>query len=229
LPIKALRDVAATDLQNLKGNLKGHLQNNHSHSQCEQAGMNGLPKYFNLTGVVCAIVAAFSFAREAPAKSAYLPVVGVPPLRIEVVTTNEFNYLAFSEAFSMARTNLATAPIINTDNSSAPAPSIPKTIANNNPADNPAAANILISTSPETGDYGEKDGRQPNNFAFPSSTASDLLTVTPQMITQYLKPEANETNQLDRPGVVVFVPADMPFMPPTQKTVPESRAIYQSR
>jgi hypothetical protein len=212
LPIKALRDVAATDLQK-----------NHSHSQCEQAGMNGLPKYFNLTGVVCAVVAAFSFAREAPAKFAYLPVVGVPPLRIEVVTTNEFNYLAFNEAFSATRTNPATAP--NTDNSSATSPSIPRTTANNNPA----AANVLISTSPETGDDGEKDGRQPVNFAFPSSTASDLLTVTPQMITQYLKPEANGTNQLDRPGVVVFVPADMPFMPPTQKTVPESRAIYQSR
>ena len=187
--------------------------------------MNGLPKYLNLTGVVCAVVAAFSFAREAPAKFAYLPVVGVPPLRIEVVTTNEFNYLAFNEAFSAARTNLATAPAINTDNSSATSPSIPKTIANNNPA----AANVLITTSSETGDDGEKDGRQPVNFAFPSSTASDLLTVTPQMITQYLKPEGNETNQLDRPGVVVFVPADMPFMPPTQKTVPESRAIYQSR
>ncbi|MGA2867994.1 MAG: hypothetical protein ABSF34_02370 [Verrucomicrobiota bacterium] len=228
MPIKALQDVAATDLQNIKGHLKGHLQKNHGHSQCEQAGMNGLPKYLNLTGVVCAVVAAFSFAREAPAKFAYLPGVGVPPLRIEVVTTNEFNYLAFSEALSAVRTNLATAPTINTvnsDNSSATSPSIPKTIANNSPA----AANILITTSPETGDDGEKDGRQPNNFAFPSSTASDLLTVTPQMITQYLKPEANETNQLDRPGVVVFVPADMPFMPPTQKTVPESRAIYQSR
>jgi len=193
-----------------------------------KAGMNGLPKHLNLTGAVCAVVAAFSFACEAAAKSAYLPVVGVPPLRIEVVTTNEFNYLAFNEAFSAARTNLATAPTINTDNSSATSPSIPKTIAataNNNPA----AANVLITAGSETGDDGEKDGRQPNNFAFPSSTASDLLTVTPQMITQYLKPEANETNQLDRPGVVVFVPADMPFMPPTQKTVPESRAIYQSR
>jgi hypothetical protein len=228
LPIKALRDVAATDLQNPKGHL-AICKRNHSHSQCEQAGMNGLPKYLNLTGVVCAVVAAFSFAHEAAARFAYLPLVGVPPMRIEVVTTNEFNYLAFSEALSAASTNLTTAPIITTDNSSATSPSIPKTIANNNPADNPAAANVLISTSSETGDDGEKDGRQPVNFAFPSSTASDLLTVTPQMITQYLKPEANETNQLDRPGVVVFVPADMPFMPPTQKTVPESRAIYQSR
>jgi hypothetical protein len=194
--------------------------------------MNRLPKYLNLTGMICAVVAAFSFAREAPAEFAYLPVVGVPPMRIEVVTTNEFNYLAFREGLSAAGTNLATASTastINNDNSSATSPSIPKTIANNNPAGNPTAANVLISTGSETGDDGEKDGRQPINFAFPSSTASDLLTVTPQMITQYLKPEANETNQLDRPGVVVFVPADMPFMPPTQKTVPESRAIYQSR
>ena len=184
-----------------------------------------MPKYFNLTGVVCAVVAAFSFAREAPAKFAYLPVVGVPPLRIEVVTTNEFNYLAFNETFSAARTNPATAP--NTDNSSATSPSIPKTIANNNP-DNPAAANVLISTRSENGDDGEKDGRQPVNFAFPSSTASDLLTVTPQMIAQYLKPDPTATNALDRPGAVVFVPADLPFTPPAPKSNPESQANYHS-
>src|SRR5208282_4837919 len=44
-------------------------------------------------------------------------------------------------------------------------------------------------------------------FDFPTPTASDLLTVTPQMIVQYLKPNPTGTNVLDRPGAVVFVPA----------------------
>jgi hypothetical protein len=61
---------------------------------------------------------------------------------------------------------------------------------------------------------------------FPSTSASDLLTVTPQMIAQYLKPESNGTNTMDRPGTVVFVPADMPFMPPPVKTDTDSRASY---
>jgi hypothetical protein len=190
-------------------------------------------------GLICAVVALFSFAHEAQGTYAYLPMVGAPALRIETATTNSFNYLAFSQALSAleAKTaaavsnaaTLAAAPAAKTNNSGAISyeafSSAQAPVANNNPinANNPT---VFVS-APMPGGGNNSQGSL--NFAFPSSTASDLLTVTPQMITQYLKPDANETNQLDRPGAIVFVPADMPFTPPTQPNAPGSRAIYQSR
>lgn len=174
---------------------------------------------------------------------AYLPMVGAPDLRLETVTTNSFNYLAFSQKWSALEaktalalsnaTALAAAPVANTNNTdgSAAFSSVATSPSGTNirTGDNPSAANVYATTSRDDMTDTEKDARQPANFAFPAPTASDLLTVTPQMITQYLRPGENETNKLDRPGVVVFVPADMPFMPPTVKTTSESRAIYQSR
>jgi hypothetical protein len=200
-------------------------------------------KAAQLTGAICAVIALFSFVHPAQATYAYLPTVGTPALRMEGVTTNSFNFLAFSRALSAleAKTaetvsnaaNLATAAAANTNkvnnsgaiSSTTPASAAPVTGTGNSPfsANNPADIHL------EAVSGGANNSQRPYNFAFPPSTASDLLTVTPQMITQYLKPDSNETNQLDRPGVVVFVPADMPFMPPTSKTAPESRAIYQSR
>ncbi|MGC9941084.1 MAG: hypothetical protein ABSE48_04570 [Verrucomicrobiota bacterium] len=209
--------------------------------------LNKQSKYGNRIGLIWAVLGLFTIVFPAHALYAYLPMVGAPELRIEVTTTNSFNYLAFSNAFAALEaktaeaiskaTSMATASATNTNNTnSSGALSTTTTTAsamNNRASSVPSGANVYMASSPTSAPGWEtdteKDGPQPGNFAFPSSSASDLLTVTPQMITQYLKPEANETNQLDRHGVVVFVPADMPFMPPTQKNVPESRAIYQSR
>ncbi len=201
------------------------------------------------TGAVCVLAVLFSFVREASAIYAYLPMIGAPEIRMQVVTTNSFNYLAFSQNYSALQAKMAealsnatelAASAENTNNSNGSKPISASAEANSNSkagagnvagggVNGAAGANTYISTSPEPMSDDEKNGQPPSNFAFPSSTASDLLTVTPQMLTQYLRPDSNETNHLDRPGVVVFVPADMPFMPPTQKATPESRAIYQSR
>lgn len=204
--------------------------------------MNDLSKYCRaaqLTGAICAVIVLFSFAHPAQATYAYLPIVGAPALRIEVVSTNSFNYLAFSRVLSAleAKTaeavsnaaNLATAAAANTNNANKSGAISSTTAAAAIPTPSSFMVNNQVPIHLEAVSGGGNNSQQPYNFAFPPSTASDLLTVTPQMITQYLKPDANETNQLDRPGVVVFVPADMPFTPPTQKAAPESRAIYQSR
>lgn len=192
------------------------------------------------------VFAMFACVPPAIGIFAYLPEIGSPPLRIQETTTNSFNYLAFSKAFpalearaaealSNATSVAAATPASTNQNANAKELSISNAIAaaaalasNVN-----KSANVYVASSPanamDEGTEMDKSGRQTPNFAFPGSSASDLLTVTPQMITQYLKPDVNETNQLDRPGVVVFVPADMPFMPPGPKNAPESRAIYQSR
>ena len=197
-------------------------------------------------GAVCVIAVLLPFVRKASAIYAYLPMTGAPEIRMQEVMTNSFSYMAFSQSYAALQaktaealsnaTELATAAR-NTNNSSgsaaisasAGANSNSKTGAGTGAGSGGAGASTYLSTSPEAMTDDEKNNRQPANFAFPSSTASDLLTVTPQMLTQYLRPDSNETNHLDRPGVVVFVPADMPFMPPTPKAAPESRAIYQSR
>lgn len=53
--------------------------------------------------------------------------------------------------------------------------------------------------------------------------ASDLLTVTPQMFIEYLKP-VSETNQTE-----IVVPADVQFTPPTPDVPAGSRAIYKTQ
>jgi hypothetical protein len=82
---------------------------------------------------------------------------------------------------------------------------------------------------PETAADAKNNSVPPYNFTNPSSSASDLLTVTPQMITEYLKPVQTETNRTDQPGAVIFVPAEMQFMPPTPSAATESHAIYKTR
>ena len=70
------------------------------------------------------------------------------------------------------------------------------------------------------------------NSDFSSPAASDLLTVTPQMINEYLKPDRNRSGNganFDQPGAVVFVPAGIQFTPPVPKASGESRATYHSQ
>jgi hypothetical protein len=62
-----------------------------------------------------------------------------------------------------------------------------------------------------------------------SSSAGDLLTVTPQMITEYLKPDQKPADPADQKGAVQFVPAGMQFAPPPPSAPGESRATYKSQ
>jgi hypothetical protein len=181
---------------------------------------------------MCAAAAALCVAAPAKSINAYLPIVGVPPLRFWVVTTNEFNYSRFeaelakviskSPLASQTDTNAMIGAMAGTNDVTllalSPAPMAQTT------------GNQTFSRlgSQQSGSGMEKESGQRESFAFPGTTASDLLTVTPQMIAQYLKPDPNATNSLDRPGAVVFIPADMPFTPPTPKGTPDSQAKYHS-
>ena len=54
-------------------------------------------------------------------------------------------------------------------------------------------------------------------------SASDLLSVNPQILVEYLKPAQDGTNQN------LVVPAEVRFLPPTPGVPPESRAIYKNQ
>jgi hypothetical protein len=183
--------------------------------------MNGLPIYRQLTGVICLMLVEFFCVHALAASRAYLPTVGVPPLHFQVMTTNDFVFdpKLFppqpkpSETVSNAVNTLAAST--NSSNSIAVSQPDASSLTNVNP----------VLAGAETATDERKDAVPRFKFDFSSAAASDLLTVTPQMMMQYLKPDSTETNQLDRPGAVVFVPAEMQFAPPNTKITAESRGI----
>jgi hypothetical protein len=189
--------------------------------------MNQNQKTGRLKGAICAIAALFLGVLSASAIVAYLPIVGPPPLRFELFTTNIFNYSQFKLDLE-SRCQMKPAPQASTNNLS----TVSHAISSPPPPATGAATAASAAGSPGNSEEnvagGENRLTPRENFNFPSSTASDLLTVTPQMIAQYLKPDPTATNALDRPGAVVFVPADLPFTPPAPKSNPESQANYHS-
>jgi hypothetical protein len=156
----------------------------------------------------------------------------VPPLRFWVVTTNEFNYSRFEAELAKAISKRSLTSQTDTNAmGGAMGGTNDVTLIAQSPA--PKEESMENQTFSHTDDHQsvtglEKESGPKESFAFPDPTASDLLTVTPQMIAQYLKPDLNATNSLDRPGAVVFIPADVPFTPPTPKGTPDSQAKYHS-
>jgi hypothetical protein len=192
--------------------------------------MNGKQQIRWGSGVMGIIAAAVLWFRPAEASRPYLPLVGSPPLRFQTVTTN---YFVFDpKMFQPATHLLATAS--NTVNQVA---SPTNEVANTPLVPAPdTSVTLTASSRPAEPDYTQNYIPNPfrrYNFNFAAASASDLLAVTPQMITPYLRPEPNATNGLDHPGAVVFVPAEMQFTPPpttiTAESHPgESRATYSS-
>lgn len=179
-------------------------------------------------GVLFAIVLGGFAAREIHANSAYLPSVGPPPLRFQMVSM--LNPLLAAKLFpplfppktnSVANTNtaeeeVAMKPINNqaVSNTNLIAP------ANTNVATAATNATVLPMAMTDT-----NIPLQPLGSILSPSSASDLLTVTPQMLIEYLKPVQAGTNQTE--GVVA--PAAVQFVPPTPAVPAESRAIYKSQ
>ena len=59
----------------------------------------------------------------------------------------------------------------------------------------------------------------------PTSPASEMLFVTPQMLVEFFKPLPGSTNTAP---VRVIVPVDIGFQPPLGQPTPSSQAIYRS-
>jgi hypothetical protein len=145
-------------------------------------------------------------AQETRGMNAYLKQTGPCPLRFSL-----FNFVPASFALPkslverQAPTNTAqVATVTNTSTgTNAVASTLPPVPA---PPTNPS-----VQTAIDT-----------QNSSVPKPPASDLLVVSPQMLTEFFKPVANETNS---PGDA-SVPLPVGFTPPSAP--PSSRATYNS-
>jgi hypothetical protein len=182
-------------------------------------------KLREITGVLCALATSIFAFHEARGERAYLPSVGSPPLRFQAFTTNHlvFNLESFVTPVKPAETSNAVTQIAaNSTNNVAVSSQIPVALANANQTNQ-------VPVEPETG-AGEKNNSETPVFSpNVSSSASDLLTVTPQMITEYLKPAQTQTDQANQTNPVVFVPAELQFAPPAPKAPGESEATYKTQ
>jgi hypothetical protein len=182
---------------------------------------------------MAAVVSVFALDASGKHEQGYLPKVGPVPLRFVEVTTNfyVFDPELFAPKVKPGETNSSLA-------SAAPTNAAPAM-----PAPRPAMATVIeaVSTpnqqvmqSPMVGGGPIYPG-QNFNSDFSPAPASDLLPVTSSMLTDYLKSERKQmengdhTNNLDQPGAVVFVPAQIQFTPPTPSGGGESKAIYRSQ
>ena len=149
---------------------------------------------------------ALNAAQETRGNSPYLKQIGPPPLRFSLAMAN-LAYLAFPESLKekSAPTDITEVAANKSD-----------TIATNAiPQPNPSlssSTNNLISPSLPVS--------QQNPTISPA--ASDMLVVSPQMLTEYFKPGPDGTNS----ATTVILPVAVGFTPPSAK--PTSRATYNS-
>jgi len=147
------------------------------------------------------------FARETRGNTPYLKLTGPAPLRFSVALATP---VTFALPESLADHHVATKSIATN--------SIVTTSIDTNAVTVNAATNSLASETPT--DLG------PNSQSGSPSTpaASDMLVVSPQMLTEFFKPVAEGTNAVGTVVVPVGVPIG--FTPPSAK--PSSRATYHS-
>jgi hypothetical protein len=186
--------------------------------------MNGFLRPRKLDGVILAIVVGISAVHEAGGARAYLPTVGAPPLRFQSASTNHL-VLDLKTFMTMLAERQAEAS--NALAQIAP----PVAIATNTPAvvSYPASISSADTNPASVVTEGKNNSESPVIPPISPSSASDMLTVTPQMITEYLKPAQNQANQKDQKGAEVFVPAGTQFTPPAPKAPGESQATYKSQ
>jgi hypothetical protein len=183
--------------------------------------MNGFSKSCKFIGKICAVAASVFFVHETRGESAYLPSVGSPPLRFQVVSTNYFVF--DSKPAAPAANPTKTSAVATT--SATPTANHTNITEISNPISNSSANTNQTSAADE-----ENNSETPIIPITSSSSASDLLTVSPQMITEYLKPAQTVTDtKTNQPEPVIFVPVEMQFTPPAPKSSSESRATYKTQ
>ena len=214
LPIKDSSGVSAASLQSQKHQKIIY--------KLKKERKNGLLSSRKFIRVIGAIIAGLFATQEARVVGEYLPIVGPPPLRFQAVITNDF-------VFNLEPSEAAEEPV-ETSNTvaqpDAPAVNVTNIIAVSNSISlSSAETNQASVVTDETNNY-ETPVISPDS----SSSASDLLTVSPQMITEYLQPaqKARGWNNRRNQDTAVFVPLDMQFAPPTTNAPVQSEAIYNN-
>jgi hypothetical protein len=194
--------------------------------------MNKFLKPQNILSVAIflAIVCMFTVF-QVQGQNGYLEVVGPPPMRFEAKRTNEF---LLAVRFPMPQAKQEPAAV---SNAVVEIPTPTETnadVAKISTLTNATTSLALpvLATNQATVFSVSSGGDNPVDT---SASAGDLLTTTPQMIMQYLRPDSNTDalNQTNHQPTAVFVPTWMGFMPalmqyPVENKT-ESRATYISK
>ena len=160
---------------------------------------------FTLAAVLLALYAA----QETRGFTPYLKQTGPSPLRFSLVAAAPSSFVLPAELVEPKKptntTEIAVSPM-----NSAQTNAIP-TAPTSTPATNaqPAASSTEMPVKPAA--------NQP---------ASDLLVVSPQMLTEFFRPAAEGTNAVNPAVVPVTTPVPVGFTPPLVK--PPSRATYNN-
>lgn len=155
--------------------------------------------------IIIAIIALYA-APETRGNSPYLKQGGPPPLRFSLAMANLASLaLPASLSENPAPTNTTEVAVNKSDT----------TVTNTIPLSilgiSPSASTLPVSTNPIL-----------PNTSPATPAASDMLVVSPQMLTEYFKPGPDGTNSAN----TVILPVAVGFTPPSAK--PSSRATYNS-
>lgn len=168
-------------------------------------------RFFFKTAILNAVAIGFLAAFRAAGSDAYLETVGPPPLRFESVSPNN--------AQIIAELTLPKAKAIES-------PAMPSAPATSSAGVTLSATGDGIEPIPEN-HRGGIFGRGEKNAGGRFNSASELLSITPQMIDDYFKPTGTDVGGSTsfQPGQTIFVPAELGFVPPASG----SRATYTSK
>ena len=142
---------------------------------------------------------------------AYLPTTGPTPLRFEMAMARTFALPPAKSAEHLAQTE-DQKPVIG------PAQTLTNTVPEPLTV---SSAEPNMSAAPQTFSLGESMAPVPTAAYSP---AGDMPLITPQRVAEYFKPAPGSTNAA---GVSVFVPAQIGFTPPMEKSPASSRATYK--
>jgi hypothetical protein len=167
-----------------------------------------------LLSVWFGLILVFGSAPSVRCDDGYLVRFGPPPLRFStpIVANKEFSWPVplFPKASATNQTEVEASPglLTNTFNSKPTQVVIP------------AAELTADPQVPEV-------PRDPHTFVYPnSSTASNLLLVSPQMLAEYLKANSDSGSS---PMTNGFGGMEVPFSPPSPRITPSSEAIYRTQ
>jgi hypothetical protein len=198
----------------------------------------------NLSAIIVAMVMGLLAARGVSGGKPYLKVTGPPPLRFEVVAVNNAGFLALLTLPTQKESSITNMPPPKPESARAETYTSGDTIM-------PVISNggfpygmFPYGAFPYGGMYGMSPWGAPGMgvyapppMAVPttpagasSKSASNMLSVTPQMITNYFtnpaEPAPAPPSQY-QPGQSIMVPQELGFVPPP--TIPQSQSSYTSK
>jgi hypothetical protein len=171
--------------------------------------MKKILNFLSRKGSLLVVAMVFLARQSALGNEMYLAKIGPPPFRYAYVDNN--NALFMKELALPKPTPVAQPPM--------PLPQ-PKAEAETN--------NVSSGTVPGALSGVPLLPVSAQNAAGPVSSASDMLSINPQMISEYFKPYREDGAagpDSFQHGDAIFVPAELSFVPPTSG----SRAIYNSK